>query len=286
MRVTWRRRALRALQAVGADAATPGPASVVLGRRGAVTVEKIAPGAVLVGARGAHGRDWLAAENGLARLAARRHVAALLEMYRVNCVLDVGANRGQFAAGLRAAGFDGHIVSFEPVPETFAALARAAAGDERWTAHPYALGREDGTVAMNVVPGTLSSALPATAFGARRYARLREPETVEVPVRRLDGVLDEVLAGVRHPRPYLKLDTQGFDLEAFAGLGERARDVVAMQSELALMTIYDGMPRLPEALAAYEGAGFEVTGLYPVSREARTARVLEFDCVMVRPAAL
>jgi hypothetical protein len=139
---------------------------------------------------------------------------------------------------------------------------------------------------MNVVPGTLSSALDATAYGARRYVRLRSPETREVPVRRLDGVLDEVLADVPQPRPYLKLDTQGYDLEAFAGLGERARDVVAMQSELALVEIYEGMPRLPEALRAYEAAGFEVTAMYPVSRELRTARVLEYDCVMVRADAV
>jgi hypothetical protein len=39
-------------------------------------------------------------------------------------------------------------------------------------------------------------------------------------------------------------------------------------------------------LAEYEAAGFEVTALYPVSRERRTARVLEFDCVMVRAEAL
>jgi len=39
---------------------------------------------------------------------------------------------------------------------------------------------------------------------------------------------------------------------------------------------------LSEALAAYEAAGFEITALYPVSRDRRTARVLEFDCVMVR----
>ena len=88
------------------------------------------------------------------------------------------------------------------------------------------------------------------------------------------------------PRPYLKLDTQCYDLEAFAGLGDRTRDFVGMQSEVALLQIYDGMPRMPEALQVYEAAGFEITGLFPVSRQSRTARVLEFDCVMVRADSL
>ena len=52
------------------------------------------------------------------------------------------------------------------------------------------------------------------------------------------------------------------------------------------MQIYEGMPRLPEALAVYEKAGLEVSAFYPVTRHARTGRVLEFDCVMVRADAV
>ena len=33
-------------------------------------------------------------------------------------------------------------------------------------------------------------------------------------------------------------------------------------------------------------AGFEIAGLYPVSRQTRTGRVLEYDCVMVRAKVL
>jgi FkbM family methyltransferase len=258
-------RAVAVLRAAGIDAARVAPGSVLLARRGV---------------------DAMAAEAGFARYLVPRHVAAILGKYRANCVLDVGANRGQYARALRRAGYDGHIVSFEPVPADFEVLARAARADGRWTVHAYALGREDGETEINVVPGTLSSLLAPTRFGSSRYERLRETRAERVPVRRLDGLLDEVLAPVAQPRPYLKLDTQGFDLEVFAGLGERVGDVVAMQSELALLQIYEGMPRLPEALAAYEAAGFAVTAMYPVSRQSRTARVLEFDCVMVRPSAL
>jgi len=213
-------------------------------------------------------------------------IAAILDMYRVNVVVDVGAHRGGFAEGLRAAGYRGRIVSFEPAPHAFARLREAAAGDPRWAVLQVALGREDGETEMQVVPGTLSSLLPPTRFGAGRYPQLQQAEATTVQLRRLDGLLDGVLAGTRNPRPYLKLDTQGFDLEVFAGLGDRVSEFVGMQSEVALMKIYEGMPRMPEALRTYEAAGFEVAGLYPVSRQRRTARVLEYDAVMVRASAL
>jgi FkbM family methyltransferase len=215
------------------------------------------------------------------------HVAHIVGSYDVNCVLDVGANKGQFARELRRSGYRGHIVSFEPVPDIFARLKRVAAGDAKWTVLPYALGREDGSIEMKVVFGTMSSALGPTDYGRQRYKRFRNITTVDVPLRRLDGLLDEIVPDeVSDPRWYLKLDTQGFDVEVFAGLGDRVTEIVAMQSEMALLSIYEGMPRLPAALETYEAAGFEVSGMFPVTREKDTGRVLEFDCVLVRADAL
>jgi FkbM family methyltransferase len=225
-------------------------------------------------------------ERATYRWLAEEHLRHVLRKYQVNCVLDVGANKGQYVRTLRRIGYRGHVVSFEPVPGVFQDLERAAARDRRWAALQVALGREDGSLTMHMVPGTCSSAFPASEYGAHRFAQLRQSTTVDVPVRRLDGLLDEILPdGIDEPRIFLKLDTQGFDLEAFAGLGDRHKMVVAMQSEIALLQIYDGMPRMPEALAAYEGAGFEITGLFPVTHDHDTARVIEYDCVMAQSSA-
>jgi hypothetical protein len=59
-----------------------------------------------------------------------------------------------------------------------------------------------------------------------------------------------------------------------------------MQSEVACVPIYDGMPRLPDQIAAYESAGFEITGMFPVTRHRASMRVIEFDVTMVRTDAL
>jgi FkbM family methyltransferase len=281
----WRGLAVSALRAAGLGVGRIAPGALLVTRAAKIERHGLGSGAALVTLPGVTSARWFDLERRLSAYLAQQHVAELLRRYRVNCVLDVGANRGQYGRRLRRIGFQGHIVSFEPVAATFAELQEAAAADPRWTAYPYALGREDATASMNVVPGTLSSLLPPTDFGSARYERLREPAAEEVDVRRLDGVLDEVLAHVPDPRPYLKLDTQGFDLEAFAGLGDRVGEIVAMQSEVSVVEIYAGMPPMAQALEAYEGAGFEITGLFPVSREAETGRVLEFDCVMVRAAA-
>ncbi|MFF0140716.1 FkbM family methyltransferase [Streptomyces sp. NPDC005227] len=214
-----------------------------------------------------------------------QHVTALLDRYAVNCVFDVGANSGQYARQLRRLGYTGRIVSFEPTTETFGRLRKAAEGDPDWLVFQMGLGREDTSLSIHVDWKSMNSLLPPSDYGKGRYKRFATSRTEEIEVRRLDGMMDKALDGITEPRPYLKMDTQGYDLEVFAGAGDRVGQFVGMQSEVAALRLYEGSPRMDEAIALYEENGFEITGMYPVTREEATGRVVEFDCVMVRAAA-
>ena len=216
------------------------------------------------------------------------HLAMIFERYGVDCVLDVGANRGQFGRELRMAGYRGRLVSFEPVEQLSRELRERVAGDAAWSVQCVALGRETGTAEINVTRHDVFSSLRAPiAYAAERFGEGAEVARHErVAVRRLEDVLDELCGGGSPPRCFLKMDTQGYDLEVFDGLGRWAEHVVGLQSEVASITLYTGMPRMTEAIAHYEAAGFELTGLFPLSRDEATGRIIEFDCVMVRSGAL
>ena len=60
------------------------------------------------------------------------HIKTVLDYQAINCVLDVGANRGQFAERLRRLGYRGSIISFEPVPEAYEGLTPRFRNDKRW----------------------------------------------------------------------------------------------------------------------------------------------------------
>lgn len=224
----------------------------------------------------------------LGRYLAGEHVGAVLRDMEINCVLDVGANHGQFGQMIRKTGYTGRIVSFEPLPHLAEHLHVHADPDPDWHVVHCALGDEDTEADMTVVAerGSTSSLLPVSDFGKEWSPRLAGIRRETVPVRRLEDVFDDAVAGIDEPRVYLKLDTQGYDLRVFAGAGDRIKNVVGMQSEIASLPIYDNMPRLPEAISTYEAAGFETTGIFPVSRDKKTPRMVEFDIVMIRAAAM
>ena len=204
----------------------------------------------------------------------------------INCVLDVGANVGQYAMKLRRAGYKGRIDSFEPLPEFAEQLRRHATDDPAWYVHEYALGDENTTAVINATPGkALSSLLPASDFGREWSEELRDPVQESVTVRRLDSVLDDILQGLDDPRVFLKMDTQGYDLPTMYGAGSRLADIVGMQSEVACLPLYEEMHTMEQQLAEYRAAGFDIAGMYPVGRHKQTLRVVEFDVVMVRASA-
>lgn len=211
------------------------------------------------------------------------HLRELLTRQRIDCVLDVGANVGQYHDFLRErVHYDGLIVSFEPVARHVALLHDRSRGDSNWHIEGYALGSHDGALPINVMASDqFSSFLEPDNSQVRDYATLNVPCAREtVTVRTLDVVLPALQERLGFDRPYLKLDTQGFDIEVLRGGNESLPALQALQTEASVIGIYKGMPDYMETIRYLGGRGFDITGLYAVSRD-RALRLVEFDCVMI-----
>ena len=204
----------------------------------------------------------------------------ILRDYAVNCVLDVGANKGQFARNLRRVGYQGHICSFEPIGEDYALLCASFRQDRQWAGYNYALGSQNTRQTFHIA----LKSTPLSSFLAPQSKdwKLRE---VEVEMKRLDTVFQEVIAatGLREPRVFLKMDTQGYDVEVFRGAEGCLAQVVGMQSEVSIKPIYVGMPHYLDAIRTYESHGFELHGLAEVFRHPQQNSIIEMNCVMMRP---
>jgi FkbM family methyltransferase len=208
----------------------------------------------------------------------------LLRDSQPDVVIDIGANAGQFGQAVRALGFDGRIVSFEPVSATFAKLRAAAVVDDRWETHRLALGSTPGQLPIHVPKfDRLASLLPANDQGRKTYRhRLEEMEHETVEVVRLDAIWDTV---VRGNRALIKIDTQGFDFHVLQGSIGVLDRVIGIQTELLLDVYYEGATGYLATLEWLRRQGFEPLAFRPESY-GEGNRLAEVDCLLGRMPAL
>ena len=74
------------------------------------------------------------------RIETTRTLMGFIHDRNIDVVLDVGANVGQFGASLRAQGYRGKIVSYEPISTVYRTLAATTATDLEWDINNFALG--------------------------------------------------------------------------------------------------------------------------------------------------
>ncbi|MDP2025573.1 FkbM family methyltransferase [Sulfuriferula sp.] len=217
--------------------------------------------------------------NGANKAGLRPDMESVLDIARPATVFDVGANKGQFRDFLRCeVGYGGDILSFEPIPELAEALAERAKSDSHWKVFPCALGAEPSTLALNVSDSTdFSSFLKVSGGTQALFPGASSQRTVQVPVQ----TLTDFTKTNRQDAPFfLKLDTQGFDMNVIKGGLPVMQDCAAVLCEVSVIPLYEGQPTWREMITYLEALGFSIVGLYPVNRT-RSMQVIEFDCLMI-----
>ena len=209
---------------------------------------------------------------------------ASLQTFEIDLLLDVGANRGQFAAETRSGGYRGDIVSFEPLSRAHSVLQRASRGDPRWRVHPRcALGDRVGEVEINIAANSDSSSLlpmldshlaaaPHTAYVGRESVSL--------------ATLDQAAVGYLENRvnPFLKIDTQGFEWQVLQGAREILPRIRGAQVELSLIPLYEGDHLWRETVGLMESLGFTLWIVQPFFIDPRNGRTLQLDATFYRLA--
>jgi FkbM family methyltransferase len=196
------------------------------------------------------------------------HLRELFKLYSVDCVFDVGGNLGQYHDLIRdEVGFAGPILSFEPVRQYVNHLRQRASADDRWQVFDFALGSDNATTTINVTksPG-LNSLLEPRRDVVEGFWRDDSVAGVEtISVRRLDDLFPVLEREHGFRAPYLKLDTQGFDLEVLRGAAGCLPRFAAMQTEISVRPIYVGAPTPRDVEACLSAAGSILAGSFQLS---------------------
>jgi FkbM family methyltransferase len=229
----------------------------------------------------------IAPQHRVGEIYERDQIRRVFDTLAVDCVFDVGANTGQYHRFIRdMIGFDGPVISYEPVPDLAADLIGEASREDDWHMNPVALDRTAGEAAFHIARDTQFSSLRRPGrVGNEIFSDGRmKGETVMVRTATLADELKLWRDRLGFQRPYLKLDTQGHDLAVAEGAGAALADFVAIQSEVSVVPIYDGAPGIAAALEFFKGRGFAPCAFVP-NNEGHFPRLIETDIIFVNEMA-
>jgi FkbM family methyltransferase len=200
----------------------------------------------------------------------------------VDVVIDVGANFGQFAESLRAKGYRGRIISFEPVEASFQILSTKAAGDDKWQVYQCGLGATPGEAIINVSAASDFSSILKTSNAAKEFNELSavaRTETIQIKT------LDDVAAGLTG-NILVKIDTQGYERYVIEGGKATLRRVKGVFMELPLIHLYEGNWKFHEAVKYMDDLGFVPAQIHPTNYHSKdNSSLVEVDCLF-RPHEL
>ncbi|NPV55149.1 MAG: FkbM family methyltransferase [Anaerolineae bacterium] len=200
---------------------------------------------------------------------------------RIQCdyVVDVGANRGQFALAARAAFPTARIVAFEPLDVPAAVFERVFRGDERVKLHRVALGDAEGAHAMHVSHSDDSSSL--LPIGEQQTALFhgtgeREQRMVQVAPLSAFIELQEI-----SPDALLKIDVQGYELTVLGGCIELLPAFSHVYVECSFITLYQGQAIAYQVIDWLSGRGLYIDGVYNIFYD-RAGRAIQGDFLFSR----
>ena len=205
-----------------------------------------------------------------------------LRKFEIDLVVDIGANNGQFAKELRAAGFQQPIISFEPLSSAHAKLIEASQYDPHWQIHARcAIGDQIGEIEINIAGNSVSSSiLPMLSEHSNAAPHSIYLGSEKADITTVDKAILPYL--LNSNAPLLKIDTQGYEWHVLNGATTTLPKVKGILMELSLVPLYEGQHLWLECMARLEAEGFTLWSLEPAFIDPVTGRVLQWDGLFFR----
>ncbi len=205
----------------------------------------------------------------------------LLNHFKINKILDVGANTGQYAQLARKFGFKGEIISFEPLSIAYKSLEKNALKDKKWKTHNLALGNKEEEVIINISENIYSSSLlsltPKLIDSAPETAYI---DKEKISVKTLDVLFDGLVKEA--DTIFLKIDVQGFEKNVLEGAEKVLHKIKGIQIEMSIVELYHGEMLFDKMLDFLETKGFKLYSLENGFYDNNTGQLLQVDGIFFR----
>ena len=207
----------------------------------------------------------------------------LLDQNKINLLLDVGANKGQFAKKIIDSGYhNGKIISFEPVLKTYNCLLSNSRNYKNWQVFQRcALGDNDGEIDINVSNYNLSSSiLPMTSIHLENKNNSFYISKEKVQILRLDSIFDKLR--IHNENTFLKLDVQGYESKVLFGATNSLKIIKGLMLEVSIVELYKGEELWLDIISKIVQMNFEPYLIERGFYDKKKNKVLQLDLVFFR----
>jgi FkbM family methyltransferase len=213
--------------------------------------------------------------HGVAAAPEHRHVLGP----ELATVVDIGANRGQFCLAVRRWAPGARVFSFEPISGPATRFRKVFQEDLQVVLHQAAIGPRTGDATIHVsAADDSSSLLPISKVQESLFPGTGEIRTETIRVGRLSDFISakDIVAPTM-----LKLDVQGFELEALCGCEDLLDRFTFVYAECSFVELYSGQALADEVIAWLRERGFKLSGAYNMQYD-RNGRAIQSDFLFCR----
>jgi len=199
------------------------------------------------------------------------HATVLHNIGQLGFIVDVGANRGQFVLVARRCFPAAQIISFEPLSAPAGIFREIFANDQKVVLHEAAIGPEAGEAIIHLSErDDSSSLLPITTRQNMLFPGTAEVGVATIKVVRLSDYVSR--ENITVPA-LLKLDVQGFELQALVGCEDVLEYFSWVYVECSFVELYAGQATADAVIAWLRERGFVLVGVYHMSYEEKGGAV-------------
>ena len=204
-----------------------------------------------------------------------------LKINNIDCVLDVGANVGQYAKNLRRNGYRKRIISFEPLSSAYEVIKKKSIKDKYWTVHNFGIGEQEKKVDINISKNSYSSSIlnilplhtesdPESKYFSKETISIKKLEDLpEVNFEKFNKI-------------FLKIDTQGYEDQVLQGIGKLIKKIEGIQIELSLNPLYKDQSLFLELYQKIKELGFELWDLQRGFSNIDSGKIYQLDGIFFR----
>lgn len=200
--------------------------------------------------------------------------------FRINQIIDVGANKGQYAHSIFKYGFNGIVHSIEPLPELYNYLKLKESSN--WRIYNYAIGAQQKTIKFFKYSNIVSSSILKNSNSPySREVNSEIIESFEVQMTTLDSLFAESFS--YQDRVWIKLDVQGYEWEAIIGAHKVLDNFThVLEIELSFCQLYDGQKIYIDILNELHNRGWRIICINEECITKTSLETLQADFIFIK----